>query len=95
MNAVKIVFAAILGFASGIALSVLLCIATGVVALATSADAALPGLFMARAAQENGALALEFVPNFVGFVVLGAVMALVNVLFTVFSSRNRAHVGQP
>ncbi|MCX2746448.1 hypothetical protein OOZ51_01300 [Arthrobacter sp. MI7-26] len=82
----KIVGAALGGAAGGWALAFILCVATSVIAISAGAPATLPGLFMANAGTENGALALEFQPNFTGMVVVIALSMFVSVMVAVRSS---------
>ncbi|MCZ9881050.1 hypothetical protein [Arthrobacter sp. B2a2-09] len=82
----KIIGAALGGIAGGLALSFILCVATSVVAISTDSRATLPGLFTATAGTENGALALEFQPNFAGILVVIALSVLVRVLMVVRSN---------
>jgi hypothetical protein len=81
----KIVGAVLSGMAGGLALSFILFVATSVIAISTGSPANLPGLFTATAGTENGALALEFQPNFVGILVVLALSVLVSVLIVVRS----------
>lgn len=82
----KIVGAVLGGMAGGLALSFILFAATSVIAISTGSPATLPGLFTATAGTENGALALEFQPNFAGILVVIALSVLVSVLMAVRSS---------
>jgi hypothetical protein len=82
----KIVGAALGGVAGGVALAFILCVATSVIAISTGSPATLPGLFTAAAGTENGALALEFQPNFAGIVVVIALSVLASVVVAVRSS---------
>ncbi|MDQ0030254.1 hypothetical protein [Arthrobacter bambusae] len=82
----KIVGAAFGGMAGGLALSFFLCVATSVISFWTGSRATLPGLFTAAAGSENGALALEFQPNFAGSCVITAFAVLVSVLLAVRTS---------
>ncbi len=82
----KIVGAVLGGMAGGLALSFILFVATSVIAISTGSPATLPGLFTATAGTENGALALEFQPNFAGILVVTALSVLVSVLMAVRSS---------
>jgi hypothetical protein len=66
-----------------LALSFILFVATSVTAIATDNSATLPGLFSATAGTENGALALEFQPNFTGILVVIALSVLVSVVIAV------------
>ncbi|WP_284754778.1 hypothetical protein [Arthrobacter sp. efr-133-R2A-120] len=84
----KIIGAAMGGIAVGLALSFILCLATSVIAISTDSRATLPGLFWATAGTENGALALEFQPNFAGIVVVIALSVLVRVVMAVRSSNS-------
>ncbi|UKA57588.1 hypothetical protein [Arthrobacter sp. FW306-2-2C-D06B] len=87
MNAAsKIVGAALDGVAVGLALAFILFVATCVIAISTGSPATLPGLFAATAGSENGALALEFQPNFAGIAVVIALSVLVSVVMAVRSS---------
>lgn len=79
----KIAGAAMGGIALGLALSFILCVATSVIAISTDSRATLPGLFTATAGTENGALALEFQPNFAGIIVVTALSVLVRVVMAV------------
>lgn len=79
----KIVGAVLGGMAGGLALSFILFVATSVIAISTGSPATLPGLFTATAGTENGALALEFQPNFAGILVVMALSVLVSVLMAV------------
>jgi hypothetical protein len=83
----KIVGAVLGGMAGGLALSFILFMATSVIAISTGSPATLPGLFTATAGTENGALALEFQPNFAGILVVIALSVLVNGLMAVRSSK--------
>ncbi|WP_284983767.1 hypothetical protein [Arthrobacter sp. efr-133-TYG-118] len=85
-KASKITGAALGGVAVGLALAFILCAATSVIAISTASLATLPGLFTATAGTENGALALEFQPNFAGIVVVIALSVLVSVVMAVRSS---------
>lgn len=76
----KVVDAVLGGTAGGFALVFILCAATGVIAILTGSSATLPGVFMATPGRENGALALEFRPNFVGIFAVVALMVLVSAL---------------
>jgi len=82
----KIIGAALGGVAGGLALSFILCVATSVIAISTGSPATLPGVFTATAGSENGALALEFQPNFAGIVVVIALTVVVSVVAAVRSS---------
>ena len=82
-RASKIIGATLNGVAAGLALSFILCVATSVIAISTGSPATLPGLFKATAGTENGALALEFQPNFVGLVVLIALTVTAGVVVAV------------
>ncbi|GAP57673.1 MULTISPECIES: hypothetical protein [unclassified Arthrobacter] len=79
----KIVGAALDGVAGGLALAFILCVAVSVIAISTGSRATLPGLFTATRGAENGALALEFQPNFAGMVVVIALSVLVSVVMAV------------
>jgi hypothetical protein len=82
----KIIGAALGGVAGGLALSFILCVATSVIAISTGSPATIPGLFTATAGTENGALALEFQPNFAGIVVVIALTVVGSVMVVVRSS---------
>jgi hypothetical protein len=82
----KIIGAVLGGVAGGLALSFILCVATSVIAISTGSPATLPGVFTATAGSENGALALEFQPNFAGIVVVIALTVVVSVVVAARSS---------
>jgi hypothetical protein len=82
----KIIGAALGRVFGGLALSFILCVATSVIAISTGSRATLPGLFMAAAGSENGALSLEFQPNFSGIGVVIALTVLASVVVSVRSS---------
>jgi H+/gluconate symporter-like permease len=84
----KTVTATMTGLLGGLALAFLLCLITGVVAVTTGAQASIPGLFTARAGEENGALAIEFVPNFVGITSVAVICALITGLLTLRRSNS-------
>lgn len=86
----RIVGAALDGVVGGLALAFILCVATSVIAISTDSPATLPGLFTATAGTENGALALEFKPNFAGIVVVIALSVLVCVVMAVRRSNAEA-----
>ncbi|MGO4855732.1 hypothetical protein [Arthrobacter sp. 2MCAF14] len=85
-TASKIIGTAMGGMAGGLALSFILCVATSVIAISTGSPATLPGLFTATAGTENGALVLEFQPNFAGILVVTALSVLVRVVMAVQSN---------
>ena len=76
----RLIAAAIGGLGAGFAIAFILCVATSVVAISTDATATLPGVFTATAGSENGALALEFKPSFLGIAAVVCLTALINVL---------------
>jgi hypothetical protein len=51
------------------------------VALTSGSTAVLPGVFSARAGEENGALALSFEPNFAGMFVIAILCAALTAVF--------------
>lgn len=88
--ATKVMGAAVGGVAGGFALAFLLCAATAVIAVSTGGSASLPGVFWAKAATENDALALEVEPNFIGILVVVALCAIVSALLA-----SRVRTGAP
>lgn len=80
----KIIGAAMGGVFGGLALSFILCVATSVTAISAGSPATLPGVFTAAAGRENGALSLEFQPNFAG---IGVVIALTVLASVVVAAR--------
>ncbi|MFH5878133.1 hypothetical protein [Arthrobacter sp. NA-172] len=82
----KVIGAAVGGVAVGVALSFILCVATSVIAISTGSPATIPGVFTATAGTENGALALEFRPNFAGIVVVIVLSVLISVVVAVRNS---------
>ncbi|WP_423181854.1 hypothetical protein [Arthrobacter sp. NyZ413] len=76
----KIIGEALGGLVAGLACAFILCVVIGVIALSTDSSATLPGVFSATAGRQNGALALEFQPNFPGLAAVICLTALANVL---------------
>lgn len=86
-KASKTIGAVLDGVAAGLAMSFILCVATSVIAISTGSPATLLGIFKATAGTENGALALQFQPNFSGIIVLIALTVTVSVVAAVRKSK--------
>jgi thiamine transporter ThiT len=88
-TATRVVVQAVLGAMLGVAVVFIVCVTTGAVALASGGTAQLPGLFSAHAGEENEAVALSFVPNATGMLV---VVVLCSLALAVQAARRRPHL---
>lgn len=61
---------------NALALTFIFCLAITMLSVITATPVALPGLFMTRSGQENGALAVEFALGWNGIVVVATLGAL-------------------
>lgn len=68
--------AAIDGLVAGVALASILCVATSALAALTGTTVGVPGFFMARTAQESGALAVVFTPGWGGVALIAFAAAI-------------------
>lgn len=87
MKALNAIGAGLANLIAGFCATAFVCVAVGAVAVITNGHARIPGLFFARTGEENGALAIEFIPNFTGMVVLAAALAIAGSLLQLRGKR--------
>jgi hypothetical protein len=80
------------GLAGGLALVYILCVLTSAVSVMTGAPARLPGIYSSRSGLENGALAVEFLPDWSG---IGTIAVLIALLSAVLAARRPSAGSDP
>jgi hypothetical protein len=80
------------GLAGGLALVYILCMVTSAVSVMAGGPASLPGIVSSRSGLENGALAVEFIPDWSG---IGTIAALVALVSAVLAARRPSAASDP